>query len=83
MADEVRRKIKEIMGEMTCPHDFACARSGFNRLCTVEDKGMESFLVCLECAGDAHPPCTFRLSFGYSYYCRCPLRVFLAKELNR
>ena len=79
MKEEVRRKITEIIGEMHCPKDFECAESGFEELCRVRNIGLESYLECLE--PDAKY-CMFNLPFGKRYYCRCPLRVYLAQTLK-
>jgi hypothetical protein len=40
---------------------------------------LESFLECLE-----HNPthCEFSISYGDGHYCRCPLRVYIAKKLS-
>lgn len=80
MNEEVRRKITELIGEMHCPDDFKCAEQGFEELCMVKDIGMDSFLVCLEANPSA---CKFALAFGHSYYCRCPLRVYISKTLKK
>ncbi|MFC2027806.1 hypothetical protein ACFLU3_03865 [Chloroflexota bacterium] len=79
MEEEDRKKVEEIMGEMSCPQSFKCEELGSEMLCKAEDHGMEGYLDCLE---DNRSRCNFALSFGDGYYCRCPLRVFLSKELK-
>ncbi|MCP3685750.1 MAG: hypothetical protein GY861_24140 [bacterium] len=79
MKEEDRKKIKEIMGEMSCPEGFKCAESGFEMLCKAKDKGTKGHIDCLE---DNAYRCTFAISFGRSYFCKCPLRVYLSKELK-
>ena len=79
MKEEHRKKIEEIMGEMSCPESFKCSESGFETLCKAKDRGVKRHLDCLE---DDHSRCTFALSFGDGYFCKCPLRVFLSKELK-
>ncbi len=80
MREEVKRKIADIMGEMHCPKNFICAESGFNELCRMIDIGLESYLVCL----DPDPTqCKFALSYDHKYYCRCPLRVYISKVLEK
>ena len=78
MTEEERKKIEELMAGMECPKKFECADSGFERLCKARDFGLDSFLECLE---DSPSKCTFALSFGSTYFCQCPLRVYLAKAL--
>lgn len=81
MPDEkIKKKLEAIIGGVSCPKDFKCCESAFQQLCKAKDIGMESFLECLE---DNPLNCTFSLSYADSYYCRCPLRVYLAKELDK
>ncbi|MFC1821470.1 hypothetical protein ACFL9T_02105 [Thermodesulfobacteriota bacterium] len=78
MKQEDREKIEQIMGEMQCPKNFKCAESGFENVCKANDSGMDDFLLCLEKDPTA---CKFVVPYGTSNYCRCPLRVYLAKKL--
>jgi hypothetical protein len=73
------KEIEDIIGHLKCSKDFKCYKSGFENLCKAEDTGMESFLICLE----SKPlDCTFAVSFGYKYYCSCPLRVYISKKIK-
>lgn len=80
MQQDSDKQIEEIIGQMKCPKDFRCWKSGLEVLCKARDIGQESFLECLE---ENPQECKFPLSFGYSYFCQCPLRVYIAKELKR
>ena len=78
-----RKKIQEIIDGMQCPKDFKCAACGFENLCRVRDFGDEQSLQCLE---ETNPPCPFAgvYDFGFQmYFCRCPLRVYIAKNLGK
>ena len=78
--DEVtRKKIAEIIEGMSCSKDFACAENGFRELCRVRQIGLDSYLECLE---DRPWECRFGFSFGSSYFCRCPLRVYLSQHVE-
>jgi len=79
VAEEHKRQIEEIIGGMKCPRDFKCCEGGFANVCKAKDIGIESFLECLE---ENPQTCKFALSFGYSYLCQCPLRVYIAKKLS-
>jgi hypothetical protein len=79
MDDHTMRRIREIIDGMSCPKDFRCASNGFEALCRALDRGMDSFLVCLEDDGEF---CNFRMRYGDAYYCSCPLRVYLARRLG-
>jgi hypothetical protein len=81
MDQDIKKQIEEIIGEIQCPFDFECFRSGFDTdtMCKVKDIGMERYLDCFE-----HKPlCPFSLSAGPHHYCSCPLRVYICKKLGK
>lgn len=72
--------IEGLMAQMGCSKDFQCVESGFRELCRAQDIGLDSHLECLAPnAGD----CLFSVLLDNRHLCQCPLRVFLAKHLNR
>jgi hypothetical protein len=76
--------IKEIIDDLKCPKDFKCNKQGFEGLCKVNDVGLDFFVECSEIhRNECTKRCTFRVSYGYSYYCSCPLRVYIAKRLKK
>jgi len=83
MKEEHKDRIEEILGQMQCPKGFKCAVSGFNDLCKAKDFGNEQYLECLE---RTTPPCPFALVYDYmldeTHFCKCPLRVYIAKNLR-
>jgi len=80
MEEDAKLQIEEIIGQMKCPKDFICYKSGFESLCRTEDTGTESFIKCM---GEDHQRCTFSIPFGYGYMCHCRLRVYICKKLKR
>lgn len=74
------QEIDEIRKRMQCSKGFLCAESGFKKLCKAKDVGLKRHLLCLE-----HAPslCDFALLFDRKYYCACPLRVYLIKNLKK
>ena len=80
MNEETRERIQEIINGMSCPKDFQCAESGFEVLCKVEDVGLKTHLVCLD---DDPEACRFAMRMDSTYFCECPLRVYIAKSLHR
>ena len=81
MTERINKKqIEEIIGGISCPKDFVCYKSGFENLCKAEDIWLESFLKCLE---DNPRECVFAISYASGYYCKCPLRVYIAKTLKK
>ena len=83
MKEEDREKIEEILGRMRCPKDFKCVDSRFEDLCKAKDFGADEQLLCLE---QESALCPFAVECDLSIrirFCRCPLRVYLAKNLNK
>jgi len=83
MEEEDRKKIQEIIGGMQCPKNFKCAEGGFENLCRAKDFGDENYLHCLE---ETSPACPFAVLYDHGFqmrFCRCPLRVYLAKNLGK
>ena len=83
MKEEDREKIDEILGEMRCPKDFKCVDSGFEDLCKARDFGADEQLLCLE---DKSVQCPFAVECDWGIrlrFCRCPLRIYLARNLEK
>ena len=78
LTDEQKKRIEEIMASMECSKDFKCYKSDFENICIAKDKGLEEYADCLE---KAHEYCEYKLSFGSGILCKCPLRVYIAKNL--
>ena len=72
-------KIKKIIKQIECSKNFQCYESKFKDLCRAKDIGLKSFLLCLEENRD----CNFAIYFIDEYLCKCPLRVFAAKEMKK
>lgn len=80
MEETIEKAIEDIMGQMDCPRDFECARSQFDNLCKARDFGLKNYIECL----DTNPQlCDLSLSFGETYFCRCPMRVYISKKLKK
>ena len=84
MKQEDTDKIKEIIDDLKCPKDFACYKQGFEGICQVKDVGLDSIVACVETTQiGCGNSCPFHITYGHSHYCKCPLRVYIAKRLNR
>jgi len=75
-----RQRLEEIKQGTTCPKGFPCEESDFKRICRARHIGMESFVECLE---ENPRACPFVMPFGDGYFCKCPLRVFVARQESR
>ena len=73
-------KVVEFMGELKCPKDFQCYKRKYEKLCKTEYFGETKILHCLE---EAPQSCTFALSYKDTYFCQCPLRIFIAEEMGK
>ena len=80
LTGEQRAKIEEIASGLKCSKDFKCCESGFEELCRAADSGAESHLICLEEGEDL---CRFRVVVGSFNLCMCPLRVYIARNIEK
>jgi hypothetical protein len=80
MEENDRKKIEEIIGQLSCPKNFKCATSGFENLCKAKDIGIDNHLLCLD---NTSFWCKFSLRFKDEHLCSCPLRIYLAKHLGK
>ena len=80
MEKQILQQVDEIRKRMKCIKGFHCAESGFEKLCKAIDIGLKRHLLCLENASAA---CDFSLLLDRKYYCACPLRVYLTKNLQK
>ena len=84
MDREYKKEIEEIIDGLSCPKGFKCYQSGYERLCQARrsDDGTVSYLECLE---GTSQDCIFSkyVSMGDFYVCSCPLRIYIANELEQ
>ena len=80
MTENDKKSIENIIGELGCSKDLRCCKSGLDVLCKARDVGTKSILECLE---DDPEECHFSFAlFGYGHLCKCPLRVYIAEQLE-
>ena len=78
MEKVISQHIDEIRKRMQCSKEFRCAASGFEKLCLAKDVGLKHHLLCLE---NVPALCEFAVCINGVYYCTCPLRIFLKRNL--
>ncbi len=79
MNEEALIKIKQALDNSICPHGCKCYRIKPDEICKARVTDLENLLECLE---DEPEHCTFSMAFGGIYYCKCQVRIELAKILN-
>ena len=77
MDKEHEKRIDQLLTDH--PKDCKCYERGVGVRCKAEDVGIEWFVKCLE---EDSFTCVFSVRYAYENYCRCPLRVYVAKELK-
>ncbi len=80
MSLQVDSNLKRIMAGMRCAKDFICSKSGFKNLCKANYIEHGNLVECLD---EKPRRCSFSLTFGDTFLCICPVRVYIAKELDR
>jgi hypothetical protein len=70
---------RSILGALKCEKGLICAKSGLETLCKAQRIGSDTHMICLE----ESPRCSFEISFGHGYMCKCPVRIFISKEFRK
>jgi hypothetical protein len=71
-----RQVSDEILAKTKCPSSFKCLNDENLKICTA-DMCLNGICLLKEAS---HNICTYRLGFGYSYICVCPVRAELYKR---
>ncbi len=70
---------KQIMGDLKCEKGLRCVKSHLKDICKARPIWPGS---CLECLEDDPENCTFAIRSGNKWLCKCPLRIYISKELE-
>ena len=76
LIDEQRTRTEKIMASMECPKDFECRTSGCENLDKTRLIAGGQLVECLE-----ENDCKFKLPFGDSTICKCPLLRYITKNI--
>jgi hypothetical protein len=80
MTPEDWKRLEELKEQTDCEKDFACFKYEIDRLC----KGKYYIdLDIMECLDDLTMPCSFSISFSSTRMCTCPLRKFIAQNIEK
>ena len=77
---EERQQLEVLQSQIQCTKHFSCVGTALSELC---DGEYHADLDLLECFDKADPPCSFGRAFGCTTVCTCPLRKYIARNLNR
>ena len=78
--DDIER-IKQIMQKMKCSKNFKCYKSNFDNVCKVKATEHGDYFEIQE-EKPLHI-CEYAIHFGFKHYCHCPLRIFVARTLEK
>jgi hypothetical protein len=74
------QEIEKAINGLKLREDCKWFKRGFGFSCKAKDVGLDSFVECLE---KDSCRCPFSVSYAYSFYCSCPPRVYIARELKK
>ena len=74
------QEIEKTINGLKLPGDCKWFKQGFGFSCKAKDIGLDSFVECLE---KDSCWCPFSVSYGCSSYCKCPSRIYIARELKK
>ncbi|MBW2566270.1 MAG: hypothetical protein JRE24_05150 [Deltaproteobacteria bacterium] len=78
MEETYAQRMEQLIGSF--PEGSKCHKRDVENLCKARDIGMDSFVLCLE---EKPFECISSVCFARSWYCSCPPRVHIAKELKK
>lgn len=78
--NELIEQMERIIGSMKCSKDFECFKSGFQNLCKVNNIGDGKII---ECSPENQGACEYRFSLMNKNFCKCQLRHYIARYLNK
>ncbi len=79
MDEERRRQAERLLVERPCARGCKCYKVNLNDICKARTFGVESLLECLE---EDPVNCRFAFPFGGTNFCKCGLRLEIAKLLS-
>ena len=80
ISQEHKAQIEEIISGMECPKDFKCYKSGFDDLAKIRIFQDGELIECLD---ESSWLCKLSFNFGHGYFCKCPLRKYIAKNFHK
>ena len=72
--------VKKMISGMNCSKNFECYKSDFTKLGKAKDIPLGNMIECLD---DKQHTCEYSLLLRNSCFCKCPLRIYIAKKLKK
>jgi hypothetical protein len=87
MKQEENTVVEEIKSRTQCDNNFRCIQLDSRKLCHAKIVGDGRLIDCSHCGSSEclrpNPKtCPHRMSFGFGFFCTCPLRVYIAQHPN-
>ena len=79
MDEATLQKLKEIIKRSPCPAGCKCNNAVPEELCKAKRTSLGALVECLE---EEPEKCSFSMSFGGTYYCKCGTRMEIASLLG-
>ena len=79
LSNEQKEKLKEITTDANRPFELECLDDDFGSVSDINQMGDTDLF---ECRDEKAKGCKFAMSFGYSHFCKCPVRLQLKKEFG-
>ena len=73
-------RLEALVRETGCNKDLRSLVSKPGEYCDCRDTELKGFLECRH----EHPQgCKYMLPFGYGFFCKCPLALYLYREMKK
>lgn len=69
-------RIAELKKETDCRYEFVCLKNPFDAI-AIDENGPAGLL---RCRGQLPESCEYAVGFGNTYFCKCPMKIFISKE---
>lgn len=73
-------RMETLIRDTGCDRDIRALLSRPDDHCRAVDVGFDAFL---ECHHEQPQLCRFARSFGHAFFCRCPLSLYIRREIGR
>jgi len=77
MDSNVASKLEKLKSQTSCRSKYECCSKRIKEMAFAKEYGKEVYLIC-----ENPKPffCEHSRSFGFGYFCACPINIFLSKN---